>query len=129
MSAFNHLSSLDLQRIWNGVHGRVIHGQQITLGVIELDPDSVVPEHRHENEQLGICLNGSLVFRVGDESRELAPGATWSIPANVPHEVQVGPDGAVEPGLLLFATFVVRGLAEDAGAAAGAGASVAATGA
>jgi hypothetical protein len=37
--------------------------------------------------------------------------------------------GAVEPGLLLFATFVVRGLAEDAGAAAGAGASVAATGA
>ncbi|TML97514.1 MAG: cupin domain-containing protein [Actinobacteria bacterium] len=95
MSAFNHLSSLDLQRIWDGVHGRVIHGQQITLGVIELDPDSVVPEHRHENEQLGICLNGSLVFRVGDESRELAPGATWSIPANVPHEVQVGPDGAV----------------------------------
>ena len=95
MSAFESLTSLDLQRIWEGAHGRVIHGERITLGVIELDADSVVPEHSHEHEQLGICLSGSLVFRVGDESRELRAGETWSIPGNVPHEVHVGPDGAV----------------------------------
>jgi unsaturated pyranuronate lyase len=95
MSAFGSLSSLDLQRIWDGVHGRVVHGERITLGVIELDPGSVVPEHSHENEQLGICLSGSLDFRVGDESRELHAGETWSIPGNVPHAVEVGPDGAV----------------------------------
>jgi quercetin dioxygenase-like cupin family protein len=95
VSAFGSLSSLDLQRIWDGVHGRVVHGEQITLGVIELDPDSVVPEHSHDNEQLGMCLSGSLVFRVGDESRELHAGETWSIPGNVPHEVRVGSEGAV----------------------------------
>jgi quercetin dioxygenase-like cupin family protein len=95
VSAFDELSTLDLQRIWNGVHGRVVHGDQITLGVVELDPDSHVPEHRHENEQLGICLAGSLLFRVGDETRELASGGTWLIPSNVPHEVHVGPKGAV----------------------------------
>jgi quercetin dioxygenase-like cupin family protein len=95
MSAFDDLTSLDLQRIWDGVHARVVHGERITFSVVELDPDSHVPEHRHENEQLGMCLNGSLVFRVGDESRELGPGATWSIPSNVPHEVEVGPEGAV----------------------------------
>jgi quercetin dioxygenase-like cupin family protein len=95
MSAFDGMSSLDLQRIWEGVHGRVVHGERITLGVIELDAGSVVPEHRHENEQLGVCLSGSLVFRVGEESRELGPGETWSIPSNVPHEVRVGPEGAV----------------------------------
>ncbi len=95
MSAFGSVSSLDLQRIWDGVHGRVVHGDRITLGVIELDANSLVPEHSHEHEQLGMCLSGSLLFRVGDESRELGPGETWSIPGNVPHEVQVGPDGAV----------------------------------
>ena len=95
MSAFGSMSSLDLQRIWEGVHGRVVHGESITLGVIELDPESVVPEHSHDNEQLGMCLSGSLVFRVGDESRELHAGETWTIPGNVPHEVQVGPEGAV----------------------------------
>jgi quercetin dioxygenase-like cupin family protein len=95
MSAFGSVSALDLQRIWEGVHGRVVHGDRITLGVIELDAGSVIPEHRHENEQLGICLSGSLVFRVRDESRELRAGETWSIAANAPHEVQVGPEGAV----------------------------------
>jgi quercetin dioxygenase-like cupin family protein len=95
VGTFADLSSLDLQRIWDGVHGRVVHGERITLGVIELDPDSVVPEHSHDNEQLGSCLSGSLVFRVGNESRELVAGGTWSIPPNAPHEVHVGPEGAV----------------------------------
>jgi quercetin dioxygenase-like cupin family protein len=95
VSSFDDLSTLDLRRIWDGVHMRVVHGDRITLGVIELDPNSVVPEHSHENEQLGMCLSGSLVFRVADESRELGPGETWTIPGNVPHEVQVGPEGAV----------------------------------
>ena len=95
MSAFDDVSSLDLRRIWDGVHGRVVHGDRITLGVLELDANSIVPQHSHENEQLGMCLAGSLVFRVGDESRELGPGETWAIPSNVAHEVEVGPDGAV----------------------------------
>jgi quercetin dioxygenase-like cupin family protein len=95
MSAFDSLSSLDLRRIWDGVHGRVVDGDRITLGVIELDPNSVVPEHQHEHEQLGMCLSGSLEFRVADESRLLRAGETWTIPSNVPHEVHVGPDGAV----------------------------------
>jgi quercetin dioxygenase-like cupin family protein len=95
VSAFDELSALDLQRIWEGVHGRAVHGEGITLAVIELDPNSHVPEHQHANEQLGICLAGSLLFRVGDESRELGPGGTWSIPPDLPHEVQVGPQGAV----------------------------------
>ena len=95
MSAFASLSRLDLQRIWDGVHGRVVHGERITRGVIELDPNSLVPEHSHENEQLGICLGGSLQFRVGDEERELRAGDTWAIPGDIPHEVRVGADGAV----------------------------------
>ena len=95
MSAFDSLSSVHLQRIWDGVHARVVHGERQTFSVVELDPDRVVPEHHHDQEQLGMCLSGSLLFRVGDESRELRPGDTWSIPSNVPHEVHVGPEGAV----------------------------------
>jgi len=96
VSAFADLGSLGPQDIWNGVAVRAIHGERITLGVVELDADAVVPEHSHENEQLGIVLSGSLTFRIGDESRELHAGDTYVIPANVPHEVTAtGPDGAV----------------------------------
>jgi quercetin dioxygenase-like cupin family protein len=65
------------------------------LAVVELDPGAVVPEHRHENEQLGIVLSGALVFRVAEEKRELGPGETWRIAADTPHAVEAGPDGAV----------------------------------
>jgi quercetin dioxygenase-like cupin family protein len=95
MSAFRSVTSLDLQRVWDGVHGRVVHGERLTVAVVELDPNSVVPEHNHEHEQLGICLRGSLVFRIGDETRTLGPGETWAIPSNVLHEVHVGLEGAV----------------------------------
>ena len=86
MSAFADLDAIGPQDIWNGVAVRAVHGEQITLGVVELEPNSVVPEHRHENEQLGIVLSGSLTFRIGDEARELGPGGTWCIRANTPHE-------------------------------------------
>ena len=95
MSAFADLDAIGPQDIWNGVAVRAVHGEQITLGVVELEPNSVVPEHRHENEQLGIVLSGSLTFRIGDEARELGPGGTWCIRANTPHEVTTGPKGAV----------------------------------
>jgi quercetin dioxygenase-like cupin family protein len=95
VSAFEELPGIAPQNIWNGVVVRAVHGERITLGVVELEPSSTVPEHSHENEQLGIVLSGSLTFRVGDESRELTAGGTWCIPANTPHEVVTGPDGAV----------------------------------
>ena len=65
------------------------------MAVVELDPRSVVPEHRHENEQLGVVLSGSLLFRIGAEARELEAGALYRIPANTPHSVETGPGGAV----------------------------------
>ena len=95
MSGFDGLSELELKRIWDGVNGRVVSGERLSLGVVELDPGAVVPEHRHEHEQLGMVLRGSMRFRIGDETRELGPGETWTIPSNVPHGVVAGPDGAV----------------------------------
>ena len=95
MSAFKHLSDLGPLPIWNGVVGRAVQGDHITMGVLELEANSVVPEHQHHNEQLGLVLQGSLTFTIGGERRELAPGDTYTIPANVPHGVVTGPDGAV----------------------------------
>src|SRR5919206_3781367 len=95
MAGFESLSSVELQRIWDGVHARVVHGERVTYSVVELDANSIVPEHSHEPEQLGMCLAGSLQFRIAEETRDLRPGDIWSIPSNVPHEVHVGPEGAV----------------------------------
>ena len=93
--AFHELAQLRPLPIWHGIAARTVDGERITLAVVELDPGAVVAEHGHENEQLGIVLQGSMSFRVGGEVRELGPGGTWTIPSNTPHEATAGPDGAV----------------------------------
>jgi quercetin dioxygenase-like cupin family protein len=95
VSVFEDLSAIGPQQIWDGVLGRVVHGEQLTMGVVELDPGGVVPLHSHENEQLGVVVSGSLTFQIGDETRELGPGGTYRIAGGTPHELEVGPDGAV----------------------------------
>jgi quercetin dioxygenase-like cupin family protein len=95
MEPFVELSDLPLRQIWESVAVRTVDGERLTLGIVELDPNAFVPEHRHDHEQLGMVLHGSVEFRVGEEKRELGPGGTWRIPSNVPHEVHVGPEGAV----------------------------------
>ncbi len=95
MSAFGDLAGIGPQRIWAGVAARAVHGDRVTFSVIELEPDRPIPEHSHESEQVGILLSGSLTFRVGDETRELGAGNTWCIHSHVPHEIHVGPAGAV----------------------------------
>ena len=95
MSAFDDLASIAPHAIWNGLRARAVESERMTFAVIELDPKIAVPEHAHDNEQVGVLVSGTLRFRIGDETRDLEPGGTWSIPANVPHEVEAGPEGAV----------------------------------
>ena len=82
--------------VWGGgVRARRVDGERATLSLVELAPDAVVPGHRHENEQLGMVITGTIIFTIGDERRELGPGGTWRIPSDTPHQVSVGPAGAV----------------------------------
>ena len=95
MGAFDDLAALPPLPIWEGVVARSVESGRVTLSVVELDAGAVIPEHQHENEQVGLLLTGSMRFRIGGETRDAVPGTTWSIPADVPHDVEVGPGGAV----------------------------------
>lgn len=94
MSAFNDLKDMAPLQIWPGLIARDLSGAKATLAQIELEPNVDVPEHAHVNEQIGILLGGSMTFRIGGESRDLHPGGAWIIPADVPHSVTSGPEGA-----------------------------------
>ena len=95
MSAFARLSDIGPLPIWTGILGRAVQGAHITMAVVELAPNSVVPEHQHPNEQLGMVVQGSMTFTIGGERRELMVGDTYAIPGGVPHDVVAGPEGAV----------------------------------
>jgi quercetin dioxygenase-like cupin family protein len=90
---FRPLAELRPYAVWQGVTARAVNGERLTLAVVDLEPGAAVAEHRHENEQLGFILQGSMKFTVGGESRELRAGDTYEIPSNVPHDAVAGPDG------------------------------------
>lgn len=96
MSNLTDVETLPVIDVWGEtVRARRIEGERITLALVELAPDAVVPGHRHPNEQLGMVITGRLTFTVGDEIGRLGPGGMWRIPSDTPHQVSVGPAGAV----------------------------------
>jgi quercetin dioxygenase-like cupin family protein len=76
-----------------GITARAVNGERMTMAVVDLDPDVALPEHRHENEQLGFVISGVITMRIGAESQTLKPGDTYAIPSNVPHDALAGPEG------------------------------------
>lgn len=92
---FEHLDAIGPQAVWDGVVARAVNGERMTMSVIELDPGAHVPEHQHENEQLGLVLQGTIRMRVDEETRECLAGETYRISASTPHEAHAGPEGAV----------------------------------
>jgi quercetin dioxygenase-like cupin family protein len=95
MSNLRDLATIAPLVVWPDVQARRVEGKELTFAVVELGRNALVPEHRHPNEQIGMVIDGHVRFSVGDETRDLGPGGTWRILANVPHIVEAGPEGAV----------------------------------
>jgi quercetin dioxygenase-like cupin family protein len=96
MSNLKDLADLPMLEIWGeSVRARRLEGERISLAIVELAPNAIVPEHHHAAEQLGLCITGTIRFTLDGETRDLGPGGTWRITSGRPHEVIAGPDGAV----------------------------------
>jgi quercetin dioxygenase-like cupin family protein len=76
--------------IFPGVHIRTCAADKMMLSVVDLEPHSVVEEHVHPHEQVGMVLAGRPTFFIGGEQKTLQPGDLYRIPGNVPHKVIVG---------------------------------------
>lgn len=94
VSIYEPFGSLRPYQIWDGAVARAIHGERQTVAIIDLDPDQDVPEHSHDNEQLGFVLEGEITMTIGGDSRTLRPGDTYTILSAIPHSARSGPAGA-----------------------------------
>jgi quercetin dioxygenase-like cupin family protein len=77
-----------------GVQLRVTWGQHLMLSFVRLEPGGVVPAHQHPHEQGGVCLEGSMEFTIGGETRIVRRGEGWMIPGGVTHAVRALEGGA-----------------------------------
>ncbi|HEX8945762.1 MAG TPA: cupin domain-containing protein [Gemmatimonadaceae bacterium] len=86
MTAFSKLADIPARAILGGaVHGRYVHVDEMTIGEVSLNPNTVVPMHDHPHEQLTYVIEGRFQFTVGLETTVLEPGMVALIPGGVTH--------------------------------------------
>jgi len=71
------------------VKGRVVNADLVTLVVYDYAPKTIVETHKHEVEQVGVVIKGSLAMVIAGEQRILRPGDSFRIPANAAHGARV----------------------------------------
>lgn len=84
---FYSLDDCPRHQIFPGVEIRTAWLERLMTSMVTFEPQSVVEEHQHPHEQMGIVIEGRALFMVGGESKTLGPGDVYRIPSNVRHKV------------------------------------------
>jgi quercetin dioxygenase-like cupin family protein len=72
-----------------GVSGRVVNADHATVIVYDYAPKTVVETHKHDVEQVGVVVKGSLAMVIAGEQRILTPGDSYRVPAKAAHGARV----------------------------------------
>ena len=88
MSHFYDLEGLDGKDLVPGVTLQAVWGERIMLSRVTIESGAEVPLHDHPHEQAGMLLEGVMEMTIGDETRELSPGASYVIPGGVMHSAR-----------------------------------------
>ena len=84
---FPTADELGRHTIFPGVQIQTAACEKMMISVDDLEPNSVVEEHAHPHEQVGVLIQGRVVFTIGGETKTLQPGDMWRIPGGVRHKV------------------------------------------
>ncbi|MEM7381887.1 MAG: cupin domain-containing protein [Bacteroidota bacterium] len=79
------LSEIKSKEIMPGYHGKMVHGENMSMAFWEVEEGAVVPEHFHVHEQIMQVLEGSFEFTVGGVTKIYNPDDLVVIPSNTPH--------------------------------------------
>ena len=81
----DNIKNIKPKEVVPGITGYYAHGDNLTLGYIEVKKGTVMPEHFHVHEQITYVIEGQLDMIIGGESCPLTAGMYHVIPSNVPH--------------------------------------------
>ena len=74
-----------------GIHLRSFWGEKLTMAVVNLDANAVLPAHSHPHEQGSYVLEGELEFTIDGLAILAKAGEIVIIPGNAVHGAIVGP--------------------------------------
>jgi quercetin dioxygenase-like cupin family protein len=87
-----------------GIRLRSFWGENITLTLVNLDANAVLPTHSHPHEQGSYVLEGELEFTIEGQTHRARAREIVIIPGGAVHSAIVGP----EPAKVLDVFYPVR---------------------
>lgn len=79
------LTDLPGKQLAEGLTGYYAHGEQMTLGLVDIKAGSTLPAHQHVHEQITYILEGQLDMIIGGEAVSLTAGMYYVIPSATVH--------------------------------------------
>lgn len=119
MAKFVDLANADSFAMLDGVVGRALYGDDVMLNLVECEPGSVVPLHSHPNEQLGLIIEGEMIFVVDGVEHSLTRGHAFQFPGDLEHSARAGSRGCTVLDVFYPPRQDYRELAEAQGIATG----------
>jgi quercetin dioxygenase-like cupin family protein len=72
-----------------GVKIRSVYLDNLMMTHMEFEPGSIIPEHKHSNEQITLILEGKIDMTVDKEKKTAFKGDVIVIPANTVHSAKI----------------------------------------
>jgi len=66
-----------------------LHGEKVMILLNKHKPQIRIPTQTHENELIGIIIQGKGRYMIGDEEKILTKGDIYHVPPNIPHCTEV----------------------------------------
>jgi quercetin dioxygenase-like cupin family protein len=87
---FYRWNDMPIEKVTDMLSRRLIVAERMMLAQIYLKRGTIVPSHRHENEQLTYVVEGALRLWVGEDEEvfDVRAGEVLHIPSNVPHRAE-----------------------------------------
>ncbi|MGI9351636.1 MAG: cupin domain-containing protein [Rhizobiaceae bacterium] len=83
------------RKLSDGITTNIFPGDQAMISIVRLAPEAKGNVHHHPEEQWGYLIEGSAIRIQDDQEIPVKTGDFWRTPANVPHTIIAGPEGAV----------------------------------
>lgn len=82
------------RKLAEGITTHIFTGEKAMFSLAEIAPHTQPTIHSHDEEQWGVLLEGECVRIQDGEEVAMQKGDFWYTPANTPHGVRTGDQGA-----------------------------------
>ncbi|ULC60463.1 cupin domain-containing protein [Flaviramulus sp. BrNp1-15] len=79
------IDNIPSKELAKGITGKYVHSENMTIGFVNIDKGSVLPDHSHFHEQTTQIISGKLEMTIDGKKQILEPGSITIIPSNAVH--------------------------------------------